>query len=74
MTTIVMKNEHRIRAAGRLFGFQSLHMPADLIAVCLWAMTGLIATALVATLDPSADLAGILSVAEQPTPGLGGGP
>jgi hypothetical protein len=34
-----------------LFGSRSLHMPPDLIIVCLWAMTGLVVTVLVAALN-----------------------
>src|SRR5260370_37607613 len=61
MTTIVMKYQHWIPMAGRLFGSQSLHVPVDLVAVCLWAMTGLMVTALVATFEPSAALAPTLA-------------
>jgi hypothetical protein len=64
MTTIVMKYQHWIPMTGRLFGSQSLHVPVDLVAVCLWAMTGLMVTALIATFEPSADLAGILAATE----------
>jgi len=64
MTTIVMKYQHWIPVAGRLLGSQSLHVPVDSIAVCLWAMTGLMVSALVATVEPSADLASILAAAE----------
>jgi hypothetical protein len=64
MTTIVMKYQHWIPMAGRLFGSQSLHLPVDLVVVCLWAMTGLMVTTLVATFEPSADLAAILAAAE----------
>jgi hypothetical protein len=38
-------------------------MPADFIAVCLWAITGLVATALVAAFDSSADIASFLAAA-----------
>jgi hypothetical protein len=64
MTTIVMKYQHWIPMAGRLFGSQPLHVPVDLIVVCLWAIAGLILTALVATFDAGAHLAGILAAAE----------
>jgi hypothetical protein len=64
MTTIVMKYQHWIPMAGRLCGSHSLHVPVDLVAVCLWAMTGLMVTAVGATFEPSADLAGILAAAE----------
>ena len=64
MTTVVRKYQYWIRAAGRLFGCRSIHVPGDLIAVFLWSMIGLAMTALVAACEPGADLAGILAAAE----------
>jgi hypothetical protein len=49
MTTILAKHDHWIPMTGKLFGFKSLNVPADFTLVCLWATSGLIATALVAT-------------------------
>jgi hypothetical protein len=64
MTTIAMK--HWIPIAGRLTRAQSIHVPADLIVVCPWAVIGLTMTALVAASGSvgSAGLADILAVAE----------
>ena len=64
MTTINMTRHHWIPIAGKLFGAKSLHVPADLTVVCLWAIIGLTATALIVALDAGADLAGILAAAE----------
>ncbi len=64
MTTIVIRYQHWIPVTGKLFGSQSLHVPVDLIAVCLGAVTGLMVAALVGAFDPGADLAGILAAAE----------
>ena len=46
MTTIGAKYHHWIPITGKLFGSKSLHVPVDLIVVCLWAISGLIVTAL----------------------------
>jgi hypothetical protein len=51
------------RNAEELLGSEPLRMPADFIAVCLWAITGLVATALVAAFDSSADIASFLAAA-----------
>jgi hypothetical protein len=64
MTTIDVKYHFWIPIAGKLFGAKSMPVPADLIVVCVWTITGLIVTALVATFDAGADLAGILAAAE----------
>jgi hypothetical protein len=64
MTMINVKYNHWIPIAGELLGSKSLQVPVDFIVVCLWAITGLILTALVATFDAGADLGGILAAAE----------
>jgi hypothetical protein len=64
ITAIVAKYRHRIPIVGTLFGSKSLHLSADLMVVCLWAILGLAVTALVAAFDTGADIAGILAVAE----------
>ena len=64
MATIIAKYHHWIPIAEKLFGSKSLHVPVDLIVVCLWATSELIVTALVATFHASADIAGILAAAE----------
>jgi hypothetical protein len=62
VTTIIM--QYRIPVGVRLRHAQSMHVPADLIIVCLWALTGLIVTALVGIGVGSEELAGILAAAE----------
>ncbi len=62
---ISMTRNHRVAAHGLpTFSFKSLDVRVDLIVVCLWAITGLIVTALVTTFDAGADIAGILVAAE----------
>jgi hypothetical protein len=64
MTMIIAKYHNWIPITGELFGSKSLHARVDLIVVCLWAIAGLAATALVASFGISADIAGILAIAE----------
>jgi len=63
MNTIVMKD--RIPVALGLTRAPSMHVPADLIVVCLWAVLGLTMAALVASFGSvdSAGWADVLAVA-----------
>jgi hypothetical protein len=64
MTAIVMKYWNPV--AGRLIGAQPIDVPPDLIAVCGWAVLGLMVTSLVVAGAGvgGEELAGILAMAE----------
>jgi hypothetical protein len=61
--TIGVKKYPHSPIAGRLIFSRSLNVPIDLIVVCLWALTGLIVTAMVAACVGSEDFAGFFAAA-----------
>jgi hypothetical protein len=63
MITIAMKY-WIIPIADRIIRAQSMHVPADLIVVCLWSAAGLVGTALLAACVGSVDVASILAATE----------